>query len=195
MSDENVQTEQAEQQIRPRLQNRYRQEIVPELKSRLNVENQLALPRVQKIVLNTGIGRATENEKLVEEAVKMLASISGQKPVLTRARKAVAAFGIRAGVPVGCKVTLRRERMYEFLDRLVSIVLPRIRDFRGLSADSFDGHGNYSLGIDEHFVFPEIDPDDLENLFGMDVTICTSADSDPAALELLRLVGMPFRGE
>jgi large subunit ribosomal protein L5 len=155
----------------------------------------MAVPRLQKIVLNTGIGGATENESLVDEAVQVLATITGQKPVVTRARKAVAGFGIRAGVPVGCKVTIRRERMYEFLDRLISVVLPRIRDFRGLSTDSFDGNGNFSLGIDEHFVFPEIDPDALDNLFGLDVTIVTSADNDPAALELLRLMGMPFRGE
>lgn len=194
MSDENAQTEQAEP-VRPRLQLRYKQEAMPELKSRLNLENDLAVPRLQKIVLNTGIGDAVENDSLVGEAVQVLATISGQKPVVTRARKAVAGFGIRAGVPVGCKVTIRRERMYAFLDRLISVVLPRIRDFRGLSTDSFDGNGNFSLGIDEHFVFPEIDPDSLENLFGLDVTIVTSADSDPAALELLRLLGMPFRGE
>lgn len=194
MSDENVETEQA-QQVRPRLQDRYRQEIVPELKSRLNLENDLAVPRLQKIALNTGIGGAVENDSLVGEAVQVLGTITGQKPVVTRARKAVAGFGIRAGVPVGCKVTIRRERMYEFLDRLISVALPRIRDFRGLSTDSFDGNGNFSLGIDEHFVFPEIDPDSLDNLFGLDVTIVTSADNDPAALELLRLLGMPFRGE
>jgi large subunit ribosomal protein L5 len=194
MSDENVQTEQAEP-VRPRLLSRYKQEALPELKSRLNLENDLAVPRLQKIVLNTGIGDAVENDSLVGEAIQVLAAISGQKPVVTRARKAVAGFGIRAGVPVGCKVTIRRERMYEFLDRLISVVLPRIRDFRGLSTDSFDGNGNFSLGIDEHFVFPEIDPDSLENLFGLDVTIVTSADSDPAGLELLRLLGMPFRGE
>lgn len=193
MSDETVQTEEATKS--PRLQDRYEREIVPELMDRLNIENEFAVPEIQKVVLNSGIGEASENESLASEAVEVLSAITGQRPVITRSRKSVAGFGIRAGVPVGCKVTLRRDRMYEFLDRLISVVLPRIRDFRGLSTDSFDGNGNYSLGIDEHFVFPEIDPDELENLFGMDVTIVTSADTDPEALELLRLVGLPFREE
>lgn len=194
MSDESVQTEQVTAPA-PRLQVRYRDEIVPELMDRLGLENRLAVPEIEKIVINSGIGDAPEKDTLADEAVEVLSAICGQKAVITRSRKSVAGFGIRAGVPVGCKVTVRRDRMYEFLDRLISVVLPRIRDFRGLSTDSFDGSGNYSLGIDEHFVFPEIDPDELDNLFGMDITIVTSADSDPEALELLRLLGMPFREE
>ncbi len=194
MNDENTQTEQATAPP-PRLQVRYRDEIVPELMDRLDVENSLAVPKMDKIVVNSGIGDAPEKENLAEEAVEVLSEITGQRAVITRSRKSVAGFGIRAGVPVGCKVTVRQERMYEFLDRLISVVMPRIRDFRGLSTDSFDGSGNYSLGIDEHFVFPEIDPDELDNLFGMDVTMVTTAESDPEALELLRLLGLPFREE
>lgn len=194
MSDETEQSEQASAPP-PRLQIRYRNEIVPELMERLDLDNRLAVPRIDKVVINSGIGDAPEKDTLADEAVEVLSAICGQKAVITRSRKSVAGFGIRAGVPVGCKVTIRRTRMYEFLDRLISVVLPRIRDFRGLSTDSFDGGGNYSLGIDEHFVFPEIDPDELDNLFGMDITIVTTADSDPEALELLRLIGMPFREE
>lgn len=192
MSEENLQSE-TKQPAPPRLARQYREEVVPELIERLGMENPLAVPALSKIVLNMGVGRAKEDEKHIEQAQQVLRTVSGQKPVVTRARQSVAGFGIRAGIPVGCKVTLRRSRMYEFLDRLVSVVLPRIRDFRGLSPNSLDGSGNYSLGIDEHFVFPEIDPDDFDNVYGMDITICTTADSDPAALELLTLLGLPFR--
>ncbi|MFP4175627.1 MAG: 50S ribosomal protein L5 [Candidatus Brocadiia bacterium] len=194
MSDQNEQSNETTAP-EPRLCERYEQEIVPELMDRLDIDNELAVPELEKMVINSGIGEATEKESLVDEAVQVLGTISGQKPIVTRSRKSVAGFGIRAGVPVGCKVTLRRERMFEFLDRVISVVLPRIRDFRGLSTDSFDGNGNYSFGIDEHYVFPEVDPDSLENVFGMDVTLVTSAETDPEALELLRLVGMPFREE
>lgn len=194
MSDKNEQTEQATAPP-PRLQVRYRDEIVPELMDRLNVANRLAVPKIEKIVINSGIGDAPEKDSLADEAVEVLSAICGQKAVITKSRKSVAAFGIRKGVPVGCKVTIRSEKMYEFLDRLIAVVLPRIRDFRGLSTDSLDGNGNYSLGVDEHFVFPEIDPDELDNLFGMDITIVTNADSDPEALELLRMIGLPFREE
>jgi large subunit ribosomal protein L5 len=157
------------------------------------MENSLAVPALDKIVLNMGVGEAKGNDSVLQEARYVLKTVSGQEPLTTNARKSVAGFGIRAGLPIGCKVTLRRRRMYEFLDRLISIVLPRIRDFRGLSANSFDGHGNYSLGIREHFVFPEIDADAVDNVYGMDITICTTAATDPEALELLTLLGMPFR--
>jgi large subunit ribosomal protein L5 len=179
----------------PRLLQRYQQEMVPELLDRLGLDNSLAVPKLDKIVLNMGLGRATEEQGVIEEATGVMKVISGQKPVVTHARKSVAGFNIRAGIPIGCKVTLRRRRMYEFLDRLISIVLPRIRDFRGLPTRSLDGHGNYSLGIDEHYVFPEVDPDAVENVYGLDVTICTTADTDPEAYELLRLFGLPFREE
>ena len=179
----------------PRLLQRYQEEMVPELLDRLGLDNSLAVPKLDKIVLNMGLGRATEEQGVIEEATGVMKVISGQKPVVTHARKSVAGFNIRAGIPIGCKVTLRRRRMYEFLDRLISIVLPRIRDFRGLPTRSLDGHGNYSLGIDEHYVFPEVDPDAVENVYGLDVTICTTADTDPEAYELLRLFGLPFREE
>jgi large subunit ribosomal protein L5 len=177
----------------PRLLARYRQEVVPELMNRLGLVNTLAVPRLSKVVLNIGIGRAKGDEKVLKEVQYVLSAVSGQKPVVTKARKSIAGFAVRAGAPIGCMVTLRRHRMYEFVDRLISIVLPRIRDFRGLSADSFDGHGNYTLGISEHFVFPEVDPDAVEHVYGMDITICTTAQSDPGALALLSLLGMPFR--
>ena len=176
-----------------RLAKRYREEVVPQLTSRLGVKNPLGAPRLTKVVLNMGVGKAKQDQKFMKEAQFVLRSVSGQQPVVTRARKSVSGFGLRVGVPIGCMVTLRGRMMYEFMDRLISIVLPRIRDFRGLSSDSFDGHGNYSLGIKEHIVFPEVDPDGTESIYGMDVTICTTAKTDPAALELLTLLGMPFR--
>jgi len=177
----------------PRLLVRFRQEIVPELMRRLGRDNPLAVPRLSKIVLNIGVGRAKNDEKLLSEAITVLSAVTGQKPIVTAARRSIAGFGLRAGMPIGCKVTVRRKRMYELLDRLISIVLPRIRDFRGLSTDAFDGHGNYTLGIREHYVFPEVDPDAVSNVFGMNITICTTAETDPEALELLTLLGMPFR--
>ena len=181
------------QVTQPRVLARYRQEVVSELMNRFGLDNPLAVPRLSKIVLNMGIGRAKGDEKVLKEAQYVLGAISGQKPVVTRARKSIAGFAVRARAPVGCMVTLRRHRMYEFLDRLISIVLPRIRDFRGLSADSFDGHGNYTLGIREHFVFPEVDPDAVDHVYGMHITVCTTAKADPEALELLTLLGMPFK--
>ncbi len=177
----------------PRLLTRFRQETVAQLMKRLGLENALAVPALSKIALNIGVGSAKDDEKVLKEACLVLSTASGQKAITTIARKSVAGFALRAGATIGCKVTLRRRRMYEFLDRLISVVLPRIRDFRGLSTDSFDGHGNYSLGIREHFVFPEMDPDAVDNVYGMDVTICTTARTDPEALELLSLLGMPFR--
>ena len=200
MSDNDQKSEQAEAAAQapaappePRLQKQYRETLLPQLMERLNLGNPLAAPRIEKITISMGVGRAKDEEKFLQEAQTVLSTIAGQKPVVTRARKSVAGFGIRAGLPIGCKVTLRRRRMYEFLDRLISIVMPRIRDFRGLSTDSFDGTGNYSLGLSEHYVFPEVDPDVVDNVYGMDITICTSARTDPEARELLTLLGMPFR--
>ncbi len=188
--DAETQTTQAAE---PRLLTRFREEIVPALKDRLGLSNSLAVPRISKIVLNMGVGRARGDEKILKEAQDVLSAVSGQKPIITKARLSVAGFVLRAGDPIGCKVTLRRRRMYEFLDRLVSVVLPRVRDFRGLSKNSFDGHGNYTLGIREHLVFPEADPDAVSSVYGMDITICTSARTDPEAAELLTLLGMPFQ--
>jgi large subunit ribosomal protein L5 len=177
----------------PRLEQKYRQEVLPLLQERLGLDNPLAAPRVDKVVLSMGVGMAKKDQKHLEDAQIVLSSISGQKPVVTLARKSIANFQLRAGQPIGCMVTIRRHRMYEFLDRLIGVVLPRVRDFQGLSPNSFDGHGNYSLGIQEHIVFPEADPDAVSMIYGLNVTICTTAGSDPAALELLRLLGMPFR--
>ena len=176
-----------------RLFERYQQEIQPRLAEKLGRPNRLALPRLVKIVVNTGLGRALEDRKILDEAVATLSHITGQRPVLTRARKSVAGFKVRQGAEIGAKVTLRGKRMYEFLDRLISIVIPRIRDFRGLSPNAFDGHGNYTLGIAEQIVFPEVDVEKIENTIGMDITIVISGDSDEASHELLRELGMPFR--
>jgi large subunit ribosomal protein L5 len=186
-------TETAAKPVEPRLKSRYREQVAPELMNRYRTNNALAVPRLAKVVLSMGVGQAKEDPKMLEEAQQVLSSISGQKSVATRARKSVAGFQLRAGVPIGCKVTIRGARMCEFFDRLISIVLPRIRDFRGLSPDSFDGRGNYTLGITEHIVFPEVDPDAVTRIYGMNITICTTAKTDAAALELLSLLGMPFR--
>jgi large subunit ribosomal protein L5 len=179
----------------PRLKARFHNELVPQLMRVLGIDNSLGVPRLTKIVLNIGVGRAKDDKKFLEEAQLVLRVVSGQRPVVTHARRSVAGFQLRSGATIGCKVTLRGARMYEFLDRLISIVLPRIRDFRGLSPDSFDGHGNYSIGIREHIVFPEADPDAVEHIYGMDITICTTASSDSRALALLTMLGMPFRQE
>ena len=177
----------------PRLKARFHQEVVPELMNRQGIKNPLGVPRLTKIVLNMGVGKAREDKNLLEEAQSILSTVTGQKAVVTRARKSVAGFQIREGTPIGCKVTLRGARMYEFLDRLISIVLPRIRDFRGLAPNSFDGRGNYTIGIAEHIVFPEADPDAVSGIYGMDITICTTAKHDSKGFELLSLLGMPFR--
>ncbi len=176
-----------------RLLDRYRNEIAPRLMEKLGITNPLAAPRLEKIVVNTGLGRALENKQIIDEAIKTLSIITGQRPVVTKARKSVAGFKVREGAPIGCKVTLRGARMYEFLDRLISLALPRIRDFRGLSPKAFDGHGNYSLGLTEQIVFPEIDVDDVQFTIGMDITIVITGDSDEHSYELLREFGMPFR--
>ncbi|MCS7237203.1 MAG: 50S ribosomal protein L5 [Thermoguttaceae bacterium] len=177
----------------PRLQERYQREIVPELAKRLGRKNPLSLPRLEKIVVNMGVGKALQDKKYLEEAVDALSLITGQKPVVTRARKSVAGFRVRRGMAIGCMVTLRRRRMYEFLDRLISLALPRVRDFRGLNPKAFDGHGNYNLGLSEQFVFPELNPDRYSRPQGMNITIVTTTESDEEARLLLQLLGMPFR--
>ena len=176
-----------------RLLDRYTKEIVPQLAQKLGRTNRLSLPRLQKIVVNMGVGKALQDKNRMEQAAEQLGQITGQRPQVTRAKKAVSGFRLREGNEIGCRVTLRGRRMYEFLDRLISIALPRIRDFRGVNPKSFDGHGNYSLGLTEQQVFPEIDPDKVTFVQGMDVTFVTSTRSDDEARELLRGFGMPFR--
>ena len=175
-----------------RLSERYKNEIIPKLMEELGYKNALAVPRLEKIVVNMGVGKAQEEKKRLDDAARDLAMITGQRPVITKARRSVAAFKVRKGNPIGLKVTLRGPRMYEFLDRLISIAIPRIRDFRGLKPVSFDGRGNYTLGIDEQSVFPEVDLDHIEFAQGMDITVVTTARSDEEASRLLSLLGMPF---
>ncbi|MDH5784603.1 MAG: 50S ribosomal protein L5 [Chromatiales bacterium] len=177
-----------------RLQDFYRDEVVNKLKEELKLENVMEVPRITKITLNMGVGEAAADKKVLEHAVADLTKIAGQKPIITKARKSVAGFKIREGWPIGCKVTLRRERMYEFLDRLVNVSIPRIRDFRGLSAKSFDGRGNYSMGVKEQIIFPEIDYDKIDKLRGLDITITTTAKNDDEARALLRAFNFPLKG-
>ena len=177
----------------PRLLERYNKEILPALGERLGRTNRLSLPRLAKIVVNMGVGAAVGEKKHLEEAVGALTLISGQKPIITLARKSVAGFRLREGMPIGCKVTLRGIRMYEFLDRLISLALPRVRDFRGLDPNAFDGHGNYTLGLAEQLVFPELNPDKYSRVQGMDITLVTTTESDDEARELLRAFGIPLR--
>ncbi|MEX1224489.1 MAG: 50S ribosomal protein L5 [Pirellulales bacterium] len=179
----------------PRLQEKYVNEILPALRESLGRENHLSLPRIEKIVVSMGVGKAISDKKYLDEAVRVLADVTGQKAAVCRARKAVAGFRLREEQVIGAKVTLRKQRMYEFLDRLISLVLPRVRDFRGLNPKAFDGHGNYNLGLSEQLVFPEIDPDKYALVQGMNVTIVTSATDDDEAREMLRGFGMPFRTE
>lgn len=176
----------------PRLLRRYREEIIPEMAKRFGYKNKLEAPRLAKIVINVGLGEATQDIKLLEAAQNELGMITGQKPVATRAKKAIANFKIRKNSAIGCKVTLRRAVMYEFLDRLISIAIPRIRDFRGLSPDSFDDNGNYSFGLNEQVIFPEVDLDKIMKAHGMDITIAVNAKTKDEAFELLKLFGMPF---
>ena len=176
-----------------RLMDRYQKEITPALAKRLGRDNKLSLPRLRKIVVNMGVGKALQDKNRMKEAADQLAQITGQKAQVTKARIAVSGFRLREGNEIGCRVTLRGKRMYEFLDRLISIALPRIRDFRGINPKSFDGNGNYSLGLSEQMVFPEIDPDKVTFTQGMDVTFVTSTRNDDEARELLRAFGMPFR--
>lgn len=176
-----------------RLLEAYRGKIIQELGDRLNIKNRYGIPRLLKVVLNMGVAEGIKDFALLESHVNELGLIAGQKPVITRAKKSIAGFNLRAGVPIGCKVTLRGKRMYEFVDRFVSAVLPRIRDFKGLSPKSFDGRGNYNLGLQEQVVFPEIDLDKIKQIQGMDVVFVTSAKSNDEARELLSALGMPFR--
>ena len=176
-----------------RLLDQYKKDIAKAMTDKFKYDNPMAIPRLTKIVINMGVGRATQDKALMDAAVDSLTRISGQKPMVTKAKTSVAGFRLREGNEIGCKVTLRGKRMYEFLDRLVSIALPRIRDFRGVNPNSFDGHGNYTLGLSEQVVFPEIDADRLQHTQGMDITIVTTAKADDQARELLRGFGMPFR--
>jgi large subunit ribosomal protein L5 len=177
----------------PRLRARYESDVRSALQERFGYSSPMQLPRLSKITLNMGVGEAKQNSKALDEAVEQLAIIAGQRPLTTKAKKSIAGFKLREGMPIGCKVTLRGARMWEFLDRLVAIALPRIRDFRGLDPASFDGRGNYSLGVREQIIFPEIDYDRIDTVRGLDVTITTTAKTDEEARELLRALGMPFR--
>jgi large subunit ribosomal protein L5 len=175
------------------LQSFYSEQVVPKLKDKFNFSNINQVPRLEKIVLTMGLGEAIQNIKILDSAVEELMVIAGQRPVVTRARKSIAAFKLREGMPIGCMVTLRRGRMYDFYNKLVNIALPRVRDFRGISPKAFDGSGNYSLGIKEHIIFPEVDYDKIDKIKGMNITIVTSAKTDDEGRELLTLMGMPFR--
>jgi large subunit ribosomal protein L5 len=176
----------------PRLKARYEDELREQLKEQLGLGSVMAVPRLSKITLNMGVGEAKTNAKALDEAVDELATIAGQRPMITRARNSIAGFKIREGMPIGCKATLRGDRMYEFLDRLLTIALPRIRDFRGINPGAFDGRGNFSMGVREQIIFPEIDYDDIHEVRGLNITITTTARSDDHARELLRGLGMPF---
>jgi large subunit ribosomal protein L5 len=179
--------------MEPRLKTMYSSDIIPALSKKFGYRNVMEVPKLEKIVVNIGVGEAIQNAKSLDAAVEDLATITGQRPTITRAKKSISNFKLRAGMAIGCRVTLRRARMYEFLDRLVNIGIPRVRDFRGLSTKSFDGHGNYSLGITEQIIFPEIEYDKVERILGMNVTIVTSSKTDEEAFELLKALGVPFR--
>ena len=175
------------------LQKKYEEQVVPKLQEKFGYANVHQIPKIDKVVLNMGLGEAIQNIKILDSAVDELMSIAGQRPVITRAKKSIAAFKLRTGMPIGCMVTLRRNRMYDFLDKLVNIALPRVRDFRGISRKAFDGAGNYSLGIKEHIIFPEIEYDKIDKIKGMNICIVTTAKTDSEGRELLSLMGMPFR--
>ncbi|MGM0417124.1 MAG: 50S ribosomal protein L5 [Thermodesulfobacteriota bacterium] len=171
----------------------YKTEVVPKLTEAFNYENVMEVPRIEKVVLNMGVGDAISNNKVLDSAVDEMTLISGQKPVVTKARKSIAAFKLRQGMPIGCMVTLRRKKMYDFLTRLVNVALPRVKDFKGISGKSFDGYGNYTLGIKEQMIFPEIVYDKVDKIKGLNISIVTTAGTDSEAKELLKLLGMPFR--
>ncbi len=177
----------------PRLKERYKSEVLPAMRDRFGYKNDMQVPRLTKIVVNMGEGEGAHNPKAIQGAMTDLSIITGQKPKLNRAKKSIAGFKLRTGMSVGCKVTLRGDRMYEFLDRLMSIAIPRVRDFRGLNPNSFDGRGNYSMGFDEQLVFPEIDYDSIDQVRGMDISIVTTAETDEEARTLLSIFGMPFK--
>ena len=176
-----------------RLRERYEKEVIPALKKEFGYSNVMAIPRIQKVVVNMGLGDATQNAKIVDTGADEIARITGQKPVITRAKKSIAQFKVRKGMPIGTMVTLRGERMYEFLDRLLSIALPRVRDFKGISAKGFDGRGNYTLGLRDQIIFPEIDYMKVDKARGMNVSVVTTAKTDEEARKLLQLIGLPFR--
>jgi large subunit ribosomal protein L5 len=194
MTDTTVENEtgQTEEKVVPRLKTRYREEIVPALRSEFDIKNVMQVPGLVKIVVNMGVGEAARDSKLIEGAIKDLTAITGQKPAVTRARKSIAQFKLREGMPIGAHVTLRGDRMWEFLDRLLSLALPRIRDFRGLSPKQFDGRGNYTFGLTEQVMFHEIDQDRLDRSRGMDITVVTTATNDDEGRALLRQLGFPF---
>ncbi len=175
-----------------RLLEKYRKDVIPVLRKEFGIENPMAVPRIEKVILNMGIGEAIANAKIVDAAAEELTKIAGQRAVVTKAKKSIASFKLREGMPIGCRVTLRGERMYEFLDRLLNVALPRVRDFRGVPTRAFDGRGNYTLGVKDHVIFPEIDPAKIEKSRGLNVTIVTTAGSDDRARVLLRELGMPF---
>mgnify|MGYP001769823068 CR=1 FL=1 len=175
------------------LKEQYEKELKPALQKQLNIGNIMDIPKIEKIVLNMGLGDAVQNPKVVDKAAQELTMISGQKAVVTKAKKSIATFKLRAGMPIGARVTLRKERMYDFLSKLINIALPRVRDFRGVSAKGFDGRGNFSMGVTEHIIFPEIDYDKIDQIRGLNVTIVTSAKTDEHARALLESIGMPFR--
>lgn len=177
----------------PRLKEKYTKEIVPSMMKEFSYKSVMQVPRLEKVVVHVTLGEATQNIKLLDAAERELAAITGQKPLVTKSKKAIAGFKLKKGVPLGCKVTMRGERMYEFLDRLISLALPRIRDFKGLSGKSFDGKGNYTFGLKEQYIFPEINYDKVEMVHGLDITICTTAKTDEECKALLRQFGMPFR--
>jgi large subunit ribosomal protein L5 len=179
----------------PRMRSKYDAEIVKAMTEKFGYKNVMEVPKIEKITLNMGVGEASQDKKKVQTAAAEMEKIAGQKPVITKARKSIAQFKLREGMPIGCKVTLRRERMYEFLDRLITIAMPRIRDFRGLNAKSFDGRGNYAMGLKEQIIFPEISYDQIEKVRGMDIIVTTTAKTDEESRELLRLFGFPFPAE
>jgi large subunit ribosomal protein L5 len=177
----------------PRLQDHYKAEVVPKLKAKFGYRNVMQVPRLSKVIVNMGLGDAIENIKVIDSAAEEIGVITGQKPVVTKARKSIANFKLRAGVPIGVMVTLRRDRMYYFLDKLMAIALPRVRDFKGVTPKGFDGRGNYTLGVKEQIIFPEVNYDKIDKIRGMNITIVTTARTDEEGLELLKLMGMPFR--
>jgi large subunit ribosomal protein L5 len=177
----------------PRLKEKYLKQVVPEMMKKFKYKSVMAVPRLQKTIINIGLGSATKDSKIMDEAVKELAVISGQKPIITRAKRSISNFGVRKDMPVGCKVTLRSDRMYEFLDKFINVAIARIRDFRGIPSDSFDGRGNYTVGVKEQLIFPEIDFDQVTNTLGMNITIVTSALNDEEGKALLELMGVPFK--
>jgi len=179
--------------MKARLQEYYEKEVVPQLMEEMGYKNPMQVPRLVKIVINMGIGEATQNIKVLDAAVEELAIIAGQRPIIRRAKRSIAAFKLKVGMPIGCKVTLRRERMYDFLDKLIHFALPRVRDFKGLSAKSFDGRGNYSIGIREHIIFPEINYDKIDKIKGMNITFVTTAKTDEEGKALLKKLGLPLR--